>query len=267
MKTIKICSEIPEALCYDLFHESVVSSVLPKDQVWIYFLCDDNLRVRYIGKTSSLECRVSRYRHPRTMVHRDNWLRQMIRENRSVTIALVEQCNQENWIEREKHWIQFAKSKNWDITNLTDGGEGPSGRKYTMTEEHKRAISEAKKGNVVVSEQQKETLRQHNLGKKRTESMKKLISQSLIGNQRAKGSKAWVGRKHSEESKRRMSEAAKKRVRQKHSEESKRKMSESAKRRPKRVCSEETRRRLSEANLRRWQRFKADSDEKECKEI
>jgi group I intron endonuclease len=248
IRFVKICSDIPVAICYDFLNESVVSS-LSKDKTWIYFLCDD-LIVRYVGKTSSLETRVSRYRHPIAKTHRDNWLRKMIRENRSITIALIEQCNQDNWIEREKYWIQFAKARDWPLTNLTDGGEGPSGYTYVMTEERKRAISKAK-----------------NLGKKHKESTKKLISSNLMGNKNAKNSKAWLGRKHSEESKRKMSESAKKRVRQKYSEESRRKMSEAAKRRPKRVCSEETRRRLSEANFRRWERPRmADSDENKCKE-
>lgn len=67
-----------------------------------------------------------------------------------------------------------------------------------------------------------------------TDITKDKISKSLIGNNRAKGNKNWVGKKHSDESKKKMSETMKEKAKgRKHSEETRSKMSESAKKRTK----------------------------------
>ncbi len=237
---VQICPEISTAPSYDIFKESVIPSVRPKEIVWIYCLCDENLNVRYIGKTSSLTTRVSRHRHPKSKTHRDNWLRKMIRDNRPVIIVLIEECDRGDWIEREKYWIKFGREQQWELTNHTDGGEGLSGHTYVMTQERKDAISRAKKGKVVVSEQQKETLRQKNLGKKLSEETKRLISLGCKGKTGHKGNKFWLGKKHSDKSKQKMSEAAQKR--------------------PQRTVSLEAREKMRQAALLREERFRQNPD-------
>jgi len=204
---------------------SVVREV-PKS-TWIYFLYDDLNNVRYIGKTKQIASRMSRYRHPRSLVHRDNWLRAMHKSGRQVTMSLVEECNDENWIERECYWIQFGKDQGWDLTNHTDGGEGGSGRRYVMSDAQKLAISKARKGQPC-PEWQKEHLRKINTGKKHSEESKQKMSERLKGNQYAKGSKGWVGLRHFEESKEKMRQSSIRRERRPHSEESKEKMRQAA---------------------------------------
>ncbi len=77
----------------------------------------------------------------------------------------------------------------------------------------------------------KEKIRQFNLGKKASKETKKKLSEILKGNKRAVGNTIWVGRKHTEETKAKMSISAKERKREPYSEESKEKMRISAKKR------------------------------------
>ena len=81
--------------------------------------------------------------------------------------------------------------------NLTEGGDGVSGRK--VSEETKKLISEKNRGKKLTNEQ-KEHLRQINLGKRHSEEAKRKISAAH------KGNKYCLGKKHTEEFKRQISE-------------------------------------------------------------
>lgn len=72
------------------------------------------------------------------------------------------------------------------------------------TEEHKAKIGEIHKGKTI-SNEQREKLSKALKGVPKSEDHKRKISEASMGNQR------WLGRKHSEETRRKMSEAAKNR--------------------------------------------------------
>ena len=63
--------------------------------------------------------------------------------------------------------------------NLTDGGDGTLGRRFT--DEQKKALSEKHKGKII-SVEQRQKLREANLGKHHSEETKRKISQSHMGN-------------------------------------------------------------------------------------
>ena len=90
---------------------------------------------------------------------------------------------------------EFGEGLLW---NLTEGGEGTSG--YKWTEEQRRQLSESSTGKKY-GEKMKERMRQVRLGTKRSEETRRKISESLRGNTRAKG------KPKSEEHKRKISEA------------------------------------------------------------
>ena len=126
----------------------------------------------------------------------------------------------------------------------TSTGFDTAGKK--LSEEHRRKISEANKGNShnigrKLTEEHKKNIGEAGKGKKRTEETRRNISESL------------KGKRHTEEAKRKMSESS---LGMKHTEETKRKMSESRKGRAawnkgKKgwiTHTEETRRKMSEAN-------------------
>lgn len=127
-----------------------------------------------------------------------------------------------------------------------------------MSEEHKQAISRAKKGKVVVSPEQRELLRAINLGKKYSDETKRKHSEQMMGNTHAKGSKGWVGKRHSESSKEKMRKAAKGRPPPSLTEASREKMRAAALRREATKkdngykISESTRAVLSERHKQSW---------------
>lgn len=123
------------------------------------------------------------------------YLHAAIRKNKkeNFLFEVIEVCDSEDLaFEREKYWIQFYNSNDREKGyNLTSGGEGPSGRKCTeeeklqksiymteywknhphpalgssLTEEHKRIISEANRGRIV-SEESKLKISEANSGDK-----------------------------------------------------------------------------------------------------
>ena len=96
--------------------------------------------------------------------------------------------------------------------NMTAGGEGTLGRSFAVSEKTKAKISKTTKGRIgnPVSDETKQKLRAVNIGKKHTEESKKKRSVSLMGKQKgkitsektkAKISASLTGRKLTEEQK------------------------------------------------------------------
>lgn len=137
--------------------------------ICIYALIDPDNNVRYIGKTKvSLQKRLSQHitdsksimngSKRRNINKRYSWIISLLKDNKKPNIILLEECNENNWIEREVYYI--SKYKN--LTNMTKGGDGGStnkGRKFgPISEETRRKISEnTKKG--MMSEEVREKCR------------------------------------------------------------------------------------------------------------
>jgi len=126
------------------------------------------------------------------------------------------------------------------LTNLTNGGDGPSG--YICSNESKQRMSESKKGN------------KNALGYKHSDETKQSMSESRKGNKNGLGNKSSLGLKRSDETKQRMSESQKgnkNSLGYKHSDETKQRISKSQK--GKKYClgykhSDETKQRMSESH-------------------
>ncbi|MBC8427376.1 MAG: hypothetical protein H8D97_00645 [Proteobacteria bacterium] len=85
------------------------------------------------------------------------------------------------------------------LTNLTDGGDGPSG--HIHSDEHKRKISNSMKG-IIRTKEHTENLRQLQLGKIIPEETKKKISNTSISKGSNKGiNNGFFGKTHSDETK------------------------------------------------------------------
>ena len=161
--------------------------------------------------------------------------------------------------------IRFFNSKIPNGYNLTDGGEGVSGRK--LSREARRKISEALKGRIVTPEHRRK-LSEANKGKQLSPQTRQKMSKVRKGmtpwnkgktnpysdQAHRKMSEANKGKKFSPDHRRKISEAKKGRT---HTPEARQKISESGKGRipwnkgKTGIYSDETRRKMSEAHKRR----------------
>jgi hypothetical protein len=90
--------------------------------------------VRYVGKADNLEYRLKRHIHNtkynlkknKKLTHKDNWI---IKHNYEIDFVLLEECDYNEWQDREKFYI----SKFQNLTNTSEGGLGGSGIKYKLT--------------------------------------------------------------------------------------------------------------------------------------
>jgi hypothetical protein len=92
-------------------------------EIKIYALIDPrDERIRYIGKTQQpLNKRLSQHISSpyKNNPHKFNWLKQLKENELKPLIVLIETCDENNWVEREKHYIQKLEN----LTNITQGGE------------------------------------------------------------------------------------------------------------------------------------------------
>lgn len=115
-------------------------------KVRIYGLSDPLTKeVMYVGKTLQtlkrrLSCHIHCAKYDKTP--RDLWIFNLIKKNLKPQIFLIEDIDESIWREKEVYWISYYRNINPELTNLSDGGAGPTGLK--RCEENLRNISEAK---------------------------------------------------------------------------------------------------------------------------
>lgn len=124
--------------------------------VYIYQLRDPrDWRIRYIGRTCRPKVRLKDHMRRCTgTLHRDRWLTQLKNLDLCPIMELVELCAGNGWDE-ERQWIARLRKAGVDLVNKSEGGfggtpEGNSGRRgMVWSEEHRRKLSESKRGKVV----------------------------------------------------------------------------------------------------------------------
>lgn len=102
--------------------------------------------IRYIGKTINLKRRYKQHLYDKRHSYKASWVKSILKENLKPILTIIEECNENNWREREIFWIsQFN-----NLTNLMDGG----GSHYVRTtkEETKKKISLIHKGKKLTDE-------------------------------------------------------------------------------------------------------------------
>jgi len=109
----------------------------------IYELIDPrNNYPRYIGKTiKSVNRRLNG--HIQSMnkgYHSSNWIKSLIENNLKPIPVLIDKVPQSEWQFWERHYISLYRSWGFNLTNITDGGEG-----NRHTKESKSKISKSNK--------------------------------------------------------------------------------------------------------------------------
>lgn len=161
---------------------------------YIYTLSDGN-EVRYVGKTKNLNKRYYSHIYESSLkkTHKEKWINKTLLEGGKIIIEILDICDESDSDFFEKFWIFQLKSWGFNLTNLTEGGEGGSpmkGRK--MTEEQKNKMSE-----IAIKNNNSKKIAGWNKGLKMSDDFKMKISKSSLG------------RKVSEETKKKISDKSK----------------------------------------------------------
>ncbi len=138
---------------------------------------------------------------------------------------ILENCSRNNILQKESEWIKKLNCRVPNGYNLTDGGLGSPGRiiseetrqkkRLSMTgkkhsEETKRKMSESHKGKTISQESINKWKESHK-GFKWSDEVKRKLSNAAKINLSNPKNNPMYGKKHSEETKRKMSESHKKR--------------------------------------------------------
>lgn len=97
-------------------------------KIYIYCLKDPETKeIRYVGKTTNINTRLKAHitRSKHNKYHSARWVQSILKRDLKPIIELIEECAEDNWVEREKYWISYYREL-FDLTNILDGGEGGS---------------------------------------------------------------------------------------------------------------------------------------------
>lgn len=114
-------------------------------KTFIYILIDprDN-QVKYVGKTNNVKRRYSQHISlaSKNKTYKTNWLSSLIIMNLKPEMVVIDECEDDSWIELEQWYIELFKSWGFKLTNLTKGGDGVRGFKPSKESLLKRSIAQ-----------------------------------------------------------------------------------------------------------------------------
>jgi len=92
--------------------------------VYIYGLRDPLTdEIRYIGKANNPKLRFSYHMACNDVNrHKVNWILSLKELKLKPEMVILEKTNEQEWEEREKHWIKYGRDNGWRLTNISDGG-------------------------------------------------------------------------------------------------------------------------------------------------
>jgi group I intron endonuclease len=163
-------------------------------QITIYTLSDPiTNEIRYVGKTkNSLTTRM--YQHIRdslyngTNSYKKAWIKGLILKGMLPIIEELEiVLNHNCWKQSEQYWIAQLKSWGFNLTNMTDGGDG--NQNQIMSLESRIKTSDSLKGRLVSKETRNKISKAH-LGKKLSEKTKEKIKLCNLGKKQSEETKA-----------------------------------------------------------------------------
>jgi hypothetical protein len=100
--------------------------------IYIYGLSGNDGIIRYVGQSYRPNIRKNEHindsKYNKGNTHKINWIKSIIKKGEDIQVTILEECNSNNWVEREKYWISHFDN----LTNISMGGEGNSGTKYKL---------------------------------------------------------------------------------------------------------------------------------------
>lgn len=124
-------------------------------KILIYYLCDKNGNIRYVGKTQQylkqrlyshiIECKSDK------KSHKISWIKSILAKGERPTIEIIDEVPEDEWVFWEQYWISQFKTWGFNLTNLTIGGQGGNG--YKHKDSSKQKMRKSKLGTKLPEEQ------------------------------------------------------------------------------------------------------------------
>ena len=98
-------------------------------KTFIYILQDPITdEVRYVGKSINPSRRYHSHlwSKPKVKFHSYYWIQKLLKNNLKPIITIIDETDN-NWIQLEQYWIEQFKQWGFNLTNVTNGGEGAFG--------------------------------------------------------------------------------------------------------------------------------------------
>jgi hypothetical protein len=153
-------------------------------QTFIYILIDPrDGQVRYVGKTNNTKRRYNHHLIDNVKSYKSSWVKQLRKIELRPTLEVIDEVPIDEWVFWEKYWIAQFRAWGFNLTNLSDGGEGfPSGSLNPAHLPHVKILkSEIHKGKIIPQE------------------MRDRISRSLSGRKNPEHSNKMKGRTQTRE--------------------------------------------------------------------
>lgn len=98
--------------------------------ITIYGLVDPRTaKIRYIGKTNNPKRRLFQHikgRADQRITPVRSWVASLVCQGIEPGMITIEQCEEEIWEDRERHWIKHFKDSGFEILNVAEGGNQPA---------------------------------------------------------------------------------------------------------------------------------------------
>jgi hypothetical protein len=128
-------------------------------KAYIYILKCPEGNIRYVGKTINpkkrLSSHISEAKRNKGRRYVLNWIQSLISKSLLPVIEIIEECDDDNWQEREKYWVEYYRKLIPDLCNNADGGLGGSGCKNYSKEELEKRKSCMSKTMSIFSQEEK----------------------------------------------------------------------------------------------------------------
>lgn len=107
------------------------------EKIYIYTLSHPTTKeIRYVGKTKSIQRRLQSHidyaRNPkRKRRYVSDWILGLLNQNLKPIITIIEETDENSWVIKERYWIKHFRALQFNLCNLTNGGESNTGYVYS----------------------------------------------------------------------------------------------------------------------------------------